>query len=333
MAAYHDREGSDVPFAVYTLCSVDEVDITEIIKICDSACEIEGQVIRPPRHHFPEGRLRDVVEYHVELARDGQFDPKYFMVVACPERRLKGVVIVALDDDEMRCKPDLLWLKAEDSGLALVNLQMSNVSWEELKEDSLGSASLDDDNNSHDSDQNEYLGKAPGISYHIGVYVRSDIDTRALLREIEPAADVKQASEMVCKALRAVPENEGSRGDLFSRAAIAHPYKVSRHPTLHKRMFLVADKIDCAREGLHLVNLDWDGETDSESEQELKETGQTAGLKCISVGTHAGVAGDWAAVFVFSRIAAKGGLANWRPKHVLDGAYSLPYPDCDIKVQ
>lgn len=50
------------------------------------------------------------------------------------------------------------------------------------------------------------------------------------------------------------------------------------------------------------------------------------------MGTHAGVAGDWAAVFVFSRIAAKGGLANWRPKHVLVGAYSLPYPDCDIKV-
>lgn len=119
MAAYHDREGSDAPFAVYTLCDVDEVDITEIIKICDAACEIDGQVIRPPRHHFPEGRLRDVVEYHVELARDGQFDPKYFMVVACPERRTKGVVIVALDDEDMQCKPDLLWLKAEDVGLAL----------------------------------------------------------------------------------------------------------------------------------------------------------------------------------------------------------------------
>jgi hypothetical protein len=168
------------------------------------------------------------------------------------------VVIVALDDEEMQCKSDLLWVKAEDAGLALVNLQMSNVSWEELKEDSLDPAPPDGDNNdNHGTNQDECFGKAPGIGYHIGVYARSDIDTRALLKEIEPAADAKQRAEMVCKALRAVPENEGARRDLVSRAAIAHPYEVSKRPTLHKRMFLVADKIDYAREGLYLVNLDW----------------------------------------------------------------------------
>lgn len=137
MAMYHDRDASDGPFAIYALCDVDESDITGIIKNCDSACEVEGQVARPPRHRFPGGRLRDVVEYHVELAKEGQFDPKYFTVVACHDWRTKGVVIVALDEEEMQCKPDLLWIKAEDAGLALVNLQISNVGWEELKEDSL----------------------------------------------------------------------------------------------------------------------------------------------------------------------------------------------------
>jgi hypothetical protein len=77
------------------------------------------------------------VEYHVELAKEGQFDPKYFTVVSYRDWRTKGVVIVALDEEEMQCKPDLLWIKAEDAGLALVNLQISNVGWEELKEDSL----------------------------------------------------------------------------------------------------------------------------------------------------------------------------------------------------
>jgi len=32
MAAYHDREASDAPFAIYALCDVDEDDITDIIK-------------------------------------------------------------------------------------------------------------------------------------------------------------------------------------------------------------------------------------------------------------------------------------------------------------
>jgi hypothetical protein len=276
------------------------------------------------------------VEYHVELAKEAQFDPKYFTEVACHDWRTKGVVIVALDEEEMQCKPDLLWIKAEDAGLALVNLQISNVGWEELKEDSLEITAPDDGDDEDDNGnagQNEDFGKAPGIGYHIGVYVRSDVDARALLREIEPAADMKQPSEMVCKALRAIPEDEGLQQDLFRRAASAHPVETSRHPTLHKRMFLVADNSDYSQHGLRLVDLDWNGETNGKGDDELKQIGTTAKVDSIRVGTHAGVAGDWAAVFVFSRIAAKGGLAKWRPKHILVGAYSVPYPDCDIKVQ
>lgn len=103
----------------------------ETIETCDAACEVEWQVVRSPRHRFLEGRLRDVVEYHVGLSREGPFDPKCFMVVACRDWRTGGVVIVALDDDEMQCKPDLLWAKADDAGSALVNLQMSNMSCED----------------------------------------------------------------------------------------------------------------------------------------------------------------------------------------------------------
>lgn len=106
------------------------------------------------------------------------------------------------------------------------------------------------------------------------------------------------------------PRVKGREAILFHEQQMRIHTRVSRHPTLHKRVFLVADKIDCVREGLYLVNLDWDGETDGKREQELKLLGQTASLECISMGTHAGVAGDWAAVFVFSRIVAKGGLAK-----------------------
>jgi hypothetical protein len=333
MAACHDQEASDAPFAIYALCDVDEDDILEIAKTCNSVCEIEGQVIRPPRQYFPGGRLRDGVQYHVGLAKEGQFDPKHFIVLACLDWRTEGVVIVTLDDEEMQCKPNLLWIKAEDAGLALVNLQISNMGWEELKEDSLDSTAPEDEDDNGVTGQSEDFGKAPGIGYHIGVYVRSDNNARALLREIEPAVDIKQPSEMVCKALRAVSEDEGSEGDLLSQAATAHPLEVKRHPTLHKRMFLVADNLDYSQDGLLLVDLDWDGETDGKSDEELKRIGKTANINSLPVGTHAGVAGNWAAVFMFSRIAEKGCLAKWRPKHILVGAYSVPYPDCDVKVQ
>jgi hypothetical protein len=152
------------------------------------------------------------------------------------------------------------------------------------------------------------------------------------LREIVCKADIKRDEEIVCKALKAVPEDEGSQRDLLSRASTAHPVEVSRHPTLHKRMFLVADNLDYANAGLTLVDLDWDRETSGKTDDELREIGKTANTDSIAVGTHAAAAGDWAAVFIFATIARKGGLAKWRPKHVLVAAYSVPYPDCDIKV-
>lgn len=185
MATYHGQEASDGPFAIYSLCDFDEDDITEITKICDAACELEGQSIRPPRRRFLGRRLRDVVEYHVGLAREGQFDPRYFMVVSCLDWRTQGLVVVTLDDEGMQCKPDVLWIKADDAGLALINLQISNVAWEQLKEDSMDSAAPNDGDVEEDGDagQNEDFGKAPGIGYHIGVCVRSNFDTRALLRD------------------------------------------------------------------------------------------------------------------------------------------------------
>jgi hypothetical protein len=90
--------------------------------------------------------------------------------------------------------------------------------WRRVKEDSLDSmVPNDEDDDDGDAGRNEDFGKAPGIGYHIGVYVRGDLDSRALLREIEPAVDVKQPSEVVCKVLRAVPARKEARGDLVAR--------------------------------------------------------------------------------------------------------------------
>ena len=108
MAAYHDREASDAPFTIYKLCDLDEGDNSDFIKTCGFACEIEGQVVRPPRHRFLDGRPRDIVNYHVRLAQNGEFHPRYFVMVTCLEWRIEGVVVVALLHGEMQSKLDLL---------------------------------------------------------------------------------------------------------------------------------------------------------------------------------------------------------------------------------
>jgi len=53
------------------------------------------------------------------------------------------------------------------------------------------------------------------------------------------------------------------------------------------------------------VDLDWNGETDGKSYGELEQIGNHADTEHLSVGTHVGADGDWAAVFIFPRIADK----------------------------
>lgn len=61
-------------------------------------------------------------------------------------------------------------------------------------------------------------------------------------------------------------------------------------------MFLVADKLNYTQAGLSLVELNRNGRTDGKSDEKLKQSGRAAGIDSIPVGTHAGVAGDFAAV-------------------------------------
>ena len=87
---------------------------------------------------------------------------------------------------------------------------------------------------------------------------------------------------------------------------MAHSFQTSRHTTLHKRMFLVADKFYYTQHGLRLVELDWDGEMEGHSDEELKQVDEVASTHSISVDTHAGITGDWAAVFIFLKSCSKG---------------------------
>lgn len=69
---------------------------------------MERVVLPAPDHRFTNQSLKDIVRYHVALTQKEEFDPTYFVVLATPEWRTKGVMLVSLDDDDVQCKPDSL---------------------------------------------------------------------------------------------------------------------------------------------------------------------------------------------------------------------------------
>lgn len=135
MERYH--EANLLPFALYTLCDLNERDLTQLCMVCQSKCQLnegQAQVLPPPQSHFVGQPLRAIVDYHVGLARNGRFDPRYIIVAAYRDWESHGVLVVTLNDDDFVCRPDSLWSKAEESGLTLVNLQILNTDWYEAKE-------------------------------------------------------------------------------------------------------------------------------------------------------------------------------------------------------
>ena len=330
---YHHQKMGILPFALYTLFDMSDNDLTQLCVACESPYEDEGTVRRAPRSKFTEEPLQAIVDYHLELGRSGEYHPTYFIVAVHQDWKSKGVIVVTLDDDELECRPDLLWTQAEESGILLVNLHMANTDWYEAKEESMvdpgdygnegsGNHSHKDPDSSQDG---EKYGDPPPVGFHIAVYVGVGVDTNALLKAIEPAAQIKTPQKFVCEILHLYSSN------ITVDAARYHQYHTTEHSTVHKRMFLVADNPNFAEYGVNLVELIWDGKAANRSRRNLIDTGSSAPIKVLRVDTSSAV-GNWSAIPLLCTIADKGGYDKWEPKHVLIGTYSVPYADCDIKL-
>lgn len=319
MERYH--EASLLPFALYTLCDLDEHDLTQLCAVCQSRCQLnegQAQVLLSPQPRFMGQPLRAIVDYHVGLVRNGRFDPRYIIVVVYPDWESHGVLVVTLNDDNFICRPDSLWSKAEASGLTLVNLQILNTDWYEAKE-TLALHDHQYGNDCEDGSGSDNHGAPPPLGYHIAVYVTKGIDAEAILRAIEPGALYldKSPKDIICKVITI---NQTS--DAITQAAKMHPYRTAKHPTLHKHMFLVVDSIKFAEGGLDLVDLEWDTKTRGRTKTDLEEIGLSAQRHTLKVEASS-LQMMVSAVPVFTTIARKGGYKYWKPNHVLLGAYPV----------
>lgn len=120
-------------FAVYNLLKPQN-EPTGLVEACNSQCPRDDYV------HFRNSSgissLKELIKHHLGTTVHEGFDPNFFLVVTDPEWKQKGLFVVTLSDDgdDGEEKPDKFMIKAADSGILLVNLQIANTDWYEAKE-------------------------------------------------------------------------------------------------------------------------------------------------------------------------------------------------------
>lgn len=340
MERYHDTPMSLLPVALYTIVDLTDDELRELREACESKCgsEPESKVRLAPRCKFVGEPLRAVFDYHLELGREGAYDPTYFIAAISRDWRTEGVLVVTLDNDEqLDCDVDSFRIEAEESGLSMMNLQIANSSWEEQKEsygldpdDQSGGNNDDDDNDNDDhgddedkdndsGDNSNQPSEPPPVGFFIGVYAVQGLDEKTLLQAIEPAAEVKTPDEFCCRKQAFLSPDS----DIIAESCKMHPQKVQQNKFLHKQMFLVADSKNIQADGIALVHIDWDGNVGDKSREALQDIGRTSPRKtqrceCMkAVPTLCTIAGDF---------------RKWSYKHWCFGAYTINYPDADIKI-
>ncbi|CAN8101506.1 unnamed protein product [Discula destructiva] len=284
-----------LPTALYTLIdlSVSEAQLQQVHQACESGCVETGNAPNSCVQIASEAKfvgqpLRTVFDYHVELrTRDPlEYDPKHFIVVIDEEWQTKGVLLVTLDDGESEGESetrnvDSFVIKAQDAGLSIVNIQIGNSDWGELKSNyELHSDDKDKDDagggdSSHagaDAGSNDDPGGPPApkesslMGFYIPIYIHSQVQPDDVIERLEPMKRHKTPEQYVCRIQASLTPSSSSSSlssnDLVAQAAALHPLRCAKNRWLHQKMFLVIDTPDPVENGMVMCRLDWAGLTE-----------------------------------------------------------------------
>lgn len=349
MEDYHNRPMQLLPFALYTLVEFTDEELNQLQQACESEidCAPGTKVKFPAQSRNITGPLRAAFDYHVQLGKEGEYDSTYFIAATSLHWRVEGVLLVTLDDDDLECNVDSFRIRADTSGLSLINLQVGNTDWVDVKENyEIGN---EDDDTSPDEDDNEETGdderdgdnegtventatitheipsQPPPVGFFIGVYAESETVGTALIRKIEPAANIKSADEFACQLQTAPSSPSSSLEDRITQACKYHPYRTQQTRHLHPNLFLLSSPQHTHEDEIILIHLDWPGSTNDLSMDQLFDIGSTVPRKTQRLEASA-----WMAVPILCDIAS--GRRKWSPEHWIFGIYTVHYPDADIKI-
>ncbi|KAF5338229.1 hypothetical protein D9758_012864 [Tetrapyrgos nigripes] len=153
-------EAADTPtlvekVALYSFHPFTDTELATIAKACEKDGYDNGGnedfIAAAPKPHFTDsdGKVESVIAYHRDLVKsptdgpDGpvSYDPNYFIVVKSPQWKKEGVLVVTLNEFELKEVPDDgeavkrgwdAWMfTAKSSGLTILNLQIANMGWTE----------------------------------------------------------------------------------------------------------------------------------------------------------------------------------------------------------
>ncbi|KAI1130676.1 hypothetical protein F5Y10DRAFT_289072 [Nemania abortiva] len=302
MARYHNEPMTLRPAALYTLVDLTDAELTDLERECEAGCidtgNERGTCVRlAPRPRFVGQPLRAVFDYHLELGTQNTFEPRYFIAAVEKAWQSRGVILVTLDDDELDCNVDSFRIKAPDSGLSVVNLQIANSSWDEEKEsyefhpnngDGADDDPNDNDNNNDyvdDDDDGENGPPAPTknipLGYYIPIYIHSSLSEDEVTEKLEPARKHKSPEDFACRVqAKLTPASSASDAtateDLIQQAAALHPLRYAKNKYLHKTHILVVDTADPVENGMWMVKLPpWDtGGSGAAKKSDLRRAGE-----------------------------------------------------------
>lgn len=286
MARYHDQPMTLHPTALYTLVELSDAEMEGLQRECEAGCidtgHEPGSSVRPaPQSRFVGQPLRSAFDYHLDLGTQDTYEPRYFIAAVDKDWRSKGVILVTLDDDELECNVDQFRIKAVDSGLSVVNLQIANSSWEEEKESYEFNPNDGDDDGDEDNGNNNNQGgdndddgppaptKNIPLGYYVPIYIHSSLSEEEVTAKLEPAFKQKSPEDYACRVqakltLANSSSETTSVQDLVQQAATLHPLRCAKNPYLHKTHLLVIDTDDPVENGILMVKLpSWDEDSSS----------------------------------------------------------------------
>ncbi|KAK7947720.1 uncharacterized protein PG986_008606 [Apiospora aurea] len=143
---YEDLPENLLPFALFVHVPLagGEEELARIERACNSETEGDDNPVRraPLRHDLAGQPLRAALAQRLDnLAETAdRFSPFYFAAVVDENWEEAGLIVVTMNDESEDEDGNDAWhidqlrVPVNDVGLVLVNLQISNVGWEEFKE-------------------------------------------------------------------------------------------------------------------------------------------------------------------------------------------------------
>ena len=265
----HESHNTD-KIAVYTLVGLGEDGSDGLVKALENDDgNLRNAASLPPRYDFAGRSLRDVYDYHLQLGREQTHHPTLFIVAYVEDYQKNGVLVVELDTD-LKCSVDTCRRKTADALLDCVNLEISNMDWEELKDDELPPpdelSGQDDAPGSAQPASQSTVHPSPSRSTFGAYGTVEGANMTAARGLLEPDWLDKARGDWLCEAVCSYTDTP----EPLNEVRKWHPWNCRSNPRLHRNWCICVDGKNPKENGVLLLRIDWDGNIDRDPNELLR---------------------------------------------------------------